>query len=89
MNLKMNQNRIFTLDPEIWQLTEFDMAGLKVKESQFEQEMSQYKILCVAPTKPLYLVTPRGANYINLIRLAQITEDHTIEFIADIYLHQI
>ena len=40
MNLKMNQNRIFTLDPEIWQLTEFDMAGLKVKESKFEQEMS-------------------------------------------------
>ena len=45
--------------------------------------------MCVAPTKPLYLVTPRGANYINLIRLAQITEEHTIEFIADIYLHKI
>lgn len=45
--------------------------------------------MCVALTKPLYLVTPRGANYINLIRLAQITEDHSIEFIADIYLHKV
>ena len=83
------ETRIFQFRPESWKLYEYDLAGLRTKATSFEAKYQNFQVLAVSETKPIYLLTPRGADYLDSLKIIKISNDHTDEEIADFSTKQV
>ena len=70
----LERPKIFQFAPDHWELVEYNTAGLRTKMTSFADRFGDYQILAVANSKPIYLVTPRGEDYLNALKIIEITD---------------
>jgi hypothetical protein len=74
--------------PDHWKLIEYNSAGLQTRITSFAETLENFQSLAVDNNKPIYLITPRGERYLDLLRIIQIKDTHEIHEIGEINLKQ-
>ena len=72
------QNKIscYQLLTDQWILTEFNLAGMKIKTTDFSDVFKDRMVLTVDNRAPRFLLTPIGEDYLNKLDIFEITNEH-------------
>ena len=54
------------------------MAGLVLRRTNFKDVFYQRQILTVDQNFPRYLLTPVGQNYLNILQVAEVSNEHVV-----------
>ena len=69
---------MYQLLTDNWVFTEYNLAGMVLKKTNFSKIFENWLVLCVDEKCPRYLVTPIGAGYLNKFRILELTNEHEI-----------
>ena len=81
--------RIFQYIPELKLLKEFNLVGLLQKQSNHQKWFDDKTILAIGSQKLRFLVTPEADQFLEVMKIFEITEQHDFSLKQEIRTEEI